>query len=479
MTTLPTVVTSAGLTPLLPADVLAQLIASTAAAAPGYTGRLPGSLISDVNQTDTFAILQCDQTRIDLINSLTALGANEFLLSQQGQQLGIPIAAGSNTSVLVVFTGTPGFVIDIGFTVGDGQYQYTITDGGVVGADNGSGNGTTQPLFALANLPGSWPVAAGTVQQLLTSVPGGIVLSVNNPLAGTPATTGQTSESYRVTVQQGQLAASTGMTTTLKTQLAQVSGVQPNLVSVLQAPNNGGWEIIVGGGDPYQVAYAIQRSGIDISSLIGSSITVSAITKATLAQVTTTLNHGYVATNPVTINGVLGMTQINGVATTVAAVIDEKNFTININSTGFSNYISGGVCTPNARNNVVSIDDYPNTYTVTYVTPPLQTVTVSLVWNTSSVNFVNTAAVAQLGAPAIAAYINAITVGQPINVFQMQQIFTAAIATALNAAFLTRMVFSVSINGVSTGPLSGTEIIQGDPESYFSTSAAAISIVQG
>ena len=160
-------------------------------------------------------------------------------------------------------------------------------------------------------------------------------------------------------------------------------------------------------------------------------------------------------------------------------VIDEKTFTVNIDSTGFSNYISGGVCTPNARNNVVSIDDYPNTYTVTYVTPPLQTVTVSLVWNTSSVNFVNTAAVAQLGAPAIAAYINAITVGQPINVFQMQQIFTAAIAKTLNPTVLTRMVFSVSINGVSTGPLSGTEIIQGDPESYFSTSAAAISIVQG
>jgi len=459
--------------------VLDSLIAAIAAAAPGYTGRLPASLISDVNQTDTFAILECDQFRVDLINSLTALGANEFLLVQQGQQTGIQIGGASNTSVFVVFTGTPGFVIGIGFIVSDGTYQYTITDGGIIGANNGSGNGTTAPLFALASVVGSWAVPPGTVQQLVTSVPDDVTLTVNNPLAGIPSTTGETAASYRARVQQGFLSAGTGFQTTLRTALEQISGVQSQLVSILQAPNNGGWEIIVGGGDPNLVANAILNSGVDITGLIGSSMTVSNITQAANAQVTTTLNHGYVAGNPVELNGVLGMVQINGIPTTVVAVIDEKNFTISINSTGFSPYVSGGVATPNARNISVSINNFPDIYNVTYVTPPQQTVTVSIIWNTTQVNFVNTASIAQLGAPAVAAYINGITVGQPINEFELIAAFQAAIVTVLNPAYLTRVIPTVSINGISTPPQAGTGIVAGDQESYFSTSAAAISIAQG
>lgn len=477
--TLPTIVTSAGLQPQDPIVIRENLTADVASTNPGYTNDLPGGLIEDIASTDVAAIAQADAARVDTVNSLTPAGVNAFLLAQLGEMFGIEIGAASNTSVFVIFSGTPGFVIGKGFTVSDGTFQYVVQDGGIVGADTGGGVGFSPPIFCVATQDGTWAVPAGTVQGLITSVPGSVTLSVNNPLAGIPSEAAQTEESYRLQVLQAGLASAQGMTTMLKTQLNKVSGVQSRLVSVVQKPNNGGWEVIVGGGDPYQVAYAISYGLFDINTLVGSEMLVSAITKAAHAQITTSLNHGYSVGDAVEVNDVLGMVAINGVATTVFSVIDEKNFTVNINSTAFTTYISGGVVTPNSRNIEVSIIDFPDTYVVPYVNPPQQSVTVTLTWNTSSPNFVSGAAVAQAGAPALAAYINGITVGQPINVFEMESVFQISIASILDPNLLTRMIFSVQINGVGTAPIGGTGIIAGDPESYFLCTSSDITIVQG
>jgi hypothetical protein len=475
---LPTVVTSAGLTPRTPADVLASLIANVLATNPGYTANLPGSLIEDIASTDVAAVLLADTARVDLVNSLTPYGANAFILNQLGQQFGITLGAASNTSVFVQFVGTPGFVISVGFTITDGTYQYVIQDGGIIGTDRGDGLGVSPLLFAVSPTTGSWAVGSGTLTSLTTSVPGGITLSVSNPQAGIPSQAAQTEESYRAQVLNGGLANSAGTPTMLKTLLANVTGVQSRLISIIQLPLNAGWEIIVGGGDPYLVGKAIFDAGVDISALVGSSITISGITKANPGVVTTSLNHGL--TNGQTGVNITGSNPSSyNVASATVTVIDQKTFSYGVNTTGFANYVSGGVVTPNPRNVVASINDYPDTYSVPFVSPPQQTVTVTLIWNTTLPNFVSSAAVAQAGAPAIAAYINAITVGQPINVFQMQEAFEIAVSNIINPTFITRMVFTVSINGVGTSPTSGTGIIAGDPESYFFTSSSAITITQG
>src|SRR5437868_6226584 len=117
MTDLPTVITAAGLQPQSPASLLAQLIAKIAATNPGYTANLPGSLVEDVSSTEVAGIAQCDSARVDLVNSLTPFGANDFLLTQLGNIYGVPIGEETNTSVFVVFTGSPSFVIAKGFTV--------------------------------------------------------------------------------------------------------------------------------------------------------------------------------------------------------------------------------------------------------------------------------------------------------------------------------------------------------------------------
>jgi hypothetical protein len=86
---------------------------------------------------------------------------------------------------------------------------------------------------------------------------------------------------------------------------------------------------------------------------------------------------------------------------------------------------------------------------------------------------------AALGATALANYINSIAVGAPMNLFELQNAYQIATASILPTAFLTRMVFAVTIDGVLTAPDAGTGIIAGDPESYFLTSVTYISIVQG
>jgi hypothetical protein len=317
------------------------------------------------------------------------------------------------------------------------------------------------------------------VQGLITSVPNTVTLSVNNPSAGIPSQAAQTEADYRSDVLQAGLAACTGLTTMLKTALRNVSGVQQRLISAIQLPNNGGWEIIVGGGDPFQVAKAIFDSGIDIATLVGSTLAISGATQANPCVITTDQNHGFASGQVIGIAGVLGMVQLNG-TTPAITVIDQKTFSLNgVNSTGFGAYISGGVITPNNRNIVVSINDFPDSYTIPYVTPPQQNVIIALIWNTSSPNFVSGTAVQQAAQPAIAAYINGITVGQPINIFQLESTFKTAVAAILDPNLITRMVFTVTINGIPTPPIAGTGIVEGDSESFFLTTASAIAIVQG
>jgi hypothetical protein len=197
------------------------------------------------------------------------------------------------------------------------------------------------------------------------------------------------------------------MTRFLKTCLYNVPGVVPRLVSALQVSATS-WEIIVGGGDSYQVANAIFESVFCINQLVGSQV-------------------------------------------------------------------SGG----SSRNVTVSIYDYPDTYPIIFVNPPLQTVTVELTWNTTATNAVSPTGVQQLGIAAIVAYINSIAVGQPINLFELQNAFQEGVASVIPINLITRMVFVVAINSTVVSPVSGTGLIYGDPESYFEASTASVTVTQG
>jgi len=467
----PTLVTAAGLQPQSPIVIRQALIDRVASTNPGYTANLPGSLIEDIASTDVAAIALADAARVELVNSLTPYGANVFLLRQLGNIYGVPLGRNSTTSVQVTFTGSVGFVISAGFVVSDTIRQYVVQTGGVIGTA-----GQSASIFALATEQGSWAVPPGTVDQMVTSVPAEVTLAVSNPTAGLPGIGAQTTEQYRAQVLQAGLAVSQGMPTALRTALQAVEGVQARLVSVRQKAS--GWEVICGGGDPYQVAYAIFIALFDISTLVGSTIAITDVTQANPGVVTTDLNHGYITGDPVTIADVVGMTALNG-NTYTATVITQKTFSIGVNTTAFGAYVSGGICTPNDRNQAVDIFDFPDTYIIRYVQPPQQVVDISVTWNTTSTNLVPPAAVAQLGSPALVAYVMDVVVGQPMNLFELQVVFANAVASLVPASQLTRMIFAVSINGIGVPPSAGTGIIAGDPESYVYSDATHIDIVQG
>lgn len=471
MAVLPIVLTAAGAQPQTPASLLQQLLALATAESPGLTANLPGILIEDITSSQVAGLSLCDQAWVDLLNSVTPYGANAFILNDLGQTYGIQPGQDTNTSVYVVFSGSVGYPINPGFLVGDGTYQYVVADGGVVGS-----SGSSVPLFCVATTSGAWAVPQNTVTTLVTSVATGYTLTCTNPQAGTPSPGPQTEEEYRADVLQAGRAAATGMPSFVKAQILQVPGTQQRLVSVTQV-DGGGWEIIVGGtGDPYAIAYAIYQGLFDINQLVGSTMTVSGYTKANPGVITTVLNHGLTNGQTATVSGSL-VTAYNSTGT--VTVVDEKNFSLALNTTSFGTYTTGGVVSPNARNQVISIYDYPDTYSVPFVVPPQQTVSVAVTWNTTATSLIANAAVQSLGATGIAAYINSIPVGQPINLFELQNAFQLAVASVIPTPLLTRMVFTVEINGIMTSPTSGTGIIPSDPESYLSITTAAVTITRG
>jgi hypothetical protein len=78
--------------------------------------------------------------------------------------------------------------------------------------------------------------------------------------------------------------------------------------------------------------------------VLETPLTITAITRAANAQVTAAF-HGFSVGEQVYFAGVQGMIQINGFFGIVVSVIDANNFTVNIDTTGFSPFTgdSGGV----------------------------------------------------------------------------------------------------------------------------------------
>ena len=472
--TLPTIMTAAGLQSQAPADLNSQLIALATSYAPGLTATLPGSLIEDLASTATAGLVVIDQARIDLVASVSPNAANPYLLNLLGQVYGIARNLGTNTGIFIVVTGPAGYVVPPGFIVSDGTYQYSVQDAGIIGS-----SGATQPISAIATQAGSWAVPANTVTQIVTSVPSTLTLSVTNPLAGSPGLAPQTDADYRTQVMLGAQASFTGSVAALKTALDNVIGVNPDLVSV-RPQTGGGWEVIVGGtGDPYQIGFAIFSSLFDISTIVGSVMTVSGISNANPAVVTTALNHGFQSgQSGVQINGAAGISGVNGLNFTII-VLTPTSFSIPVNTTTAGTYTGNGVVTPNFRNVTTSVYIPPDTYTIPYVIPPSQTVSMVVTWNTTAPGYVSAASVAAIAQPALVAYVNGTPVGQPLNLFALQDTFQESVTALIPRTLLTRLVFAVSINGYGVAPEAGTFIIPGDPESYFVTTAAAVVINQG
>lgn len=395
---LPLIFTSSGPQPTPPSTLYAALIQAAVAQSPGVTAQLPGSMLDDITGTDVGALIAIDQARVDAINSVAPSTANPYLLNQFSQQFGLSIGQPSNATVYVVFTGPSGTVIAPGFIVSDGTNQYMTSSGGVVPA---AGLQTSPILFTCTNA-NIFPIPANTVSTLVTTIPG-VAITCTNPVAGTSASAQETVESYRARLLQAYQVAVSTTPAYLRSLLQAVPGVVPRLVSIVQ--NGTLWEVIVGGGDEAQVAYAILQGVASPGLLTGASSTGTTVTAA--------------------------------------------------------------------------IYDYPDTYSVVFVTPSTQTTTVAVTWNTTIPNFTDATAVNQYIIGATSAYINGIAVGQPLNILVLIGAIQQAVSSVLDAPNLSTLSFAFVVNGTPTVPTAGTFIISGSAEAYFYCPPSGVTSAQG
>ncbi len=484
MAILPLIMTSQGLQPASPADLRASLISLVAAIVPDYTANLPGALIEDISSTDTFALVESDSFLVDLVNSVTPYGANAFLLNQLGVLYGVDHQPITNSSVYLVFNGPPGYVVNQGFVVGDGTYQYVCQTGGICGLD-----GNTLPVYALATVSGAWEVLPNTVVQMLTSVPASIPLSVTNPVSGIPSFSGEPISVYRERCFTAGLAASTGMGRYLKTLCGNVAGVQNRLVSVQTEGSQ--YIVICGGGDPYQVAYAIWQSDFYVPGLTGATINIINITNSNPAIVTCSNNHNLTDGDIETIIGVVGMK--GGVNNTPLEITTmrtafpsspgpdpDKQFVIPVDTTNSGIYQYGGIVTPNPINTYISVSDFPDTYLIPFVIPAQERVNISVIWRTNSPNYVSADAIATAAIPEIVDYINSLPAGTtPINLNVLNKVFLDAISTLLVGEYIIDLEWGVSVNGIPKNPFGGTQTIFGDPFSYFYIENGQVIVLKG
>jgi len=357
-------------------------------------------------------------------------------------------------------------VVNIGFTVSDGTYQYTVQDGGIV-----ESGGVSAPLYCLATSAGSWAVPVGSVTQLITSVPSGVTLSCNNTTAGLPGASAQSLQAYQAQVIQAGLATGQGMATYLKTQLQNVSGVQSNLIAVQQVTTpTTGWKIIVGGGDPYAVAQAIYTGLFNILDLVGSNAfigtgSISGTTMTISAVTAGTITLGC----PITGTGVSANTIVTAFVSGTGGI---GTYTVSVSQSVSSETLSSG-----GSAEIIAIQDFPDTYTIIFVVPLQQRVNVAIDWTTvAGTNFVSNTVVSAAVQPAMVNYINSLFVGQPISILEMQQVFQTATATIIPQANINKLTFAVQINGVNAPPDANGILIHGSSEGYFYTTTANITV---
>lgn len=460
---------AAGPVPKTSEELRADLVSRATELSPGITTDLPGSLIEDIVGTDVGALLIADQIRVDLINSVGPLKANMYMLNLLAQQAGIsPQKTEGSTTVPVTFSGPAGFVIPQGFLVSDGTYTYQIADATVI-----LSSGISAMVTAIATNTGSWAVPVGSVNQIITSVPDDITLTCNNPVAGVPGLEPETNYQFRDRVWEAQMSTVQGYPGFIRQKLTDVNGVQARLVSVVRDGNS--WIIMCGGGDIYEMAGAIFKSAGDISRLKGATVDVTGITNANPGVVTTGITHGLTSGQLVNISGVNGMTGINNVPLT-ATVLTPHTFSIGIDTSASGSWAGGGEVTPNVRNNVVTINDWPDNYLIPFVIPLQQNVTVKFEWGSEGVNYLTDATILTLVSAPVIQYINGIYAGKPLNINNLKDTFLQSVNTAIDMSLISKLNVIITVNGIITNPDPNTNIISGDPFSYFYIASDGVTV---
>lgn len=132
---------------------------------------------------------------------------------------------------------------------------------------------------------------------------------------------------YQLQKQYGAGATPLSIGLPVRTLFKPVAGTAKVAVSAVEVAS-GGWSIDNTTG---LVTFSANKTGV-----------ITAITKAASAVISIA-GHSFLVGESVHVSGVVGMTQINGLRALITAISAGVSITVAIDSTGFSNYTSGGV----------------------------------------------------------------------------------------------------------------------------------------
>lgn len=221
---------------------------------------LPSSIQNNLIDESVILVNEFQDMVVNVMNGISPSYANDFIINQLGSAFGVKRKDKSLQTVTLVWTGLEGVIIPAGSQAGseDNQYIFTTTEQAIIKADG------TASVNAIADDYYDKVIDAGIINVMITDILN--IDSVNNPNASSEPILEEPITDYRSRVQNRCLANRSGTVATLHDNLLKVEGVSSRLITYrtdTEIKDNyriNTIEVVVGGGDDYQVAEAIFNS---------------------------------------------------------------------------------------------------------------------------------------------------------------------------------------------------------------------------
>ena len=218
---------------------------------------LPSSIQNNLIDEASIIVNEFEDMITNCMNGVSPAYANDFIISQLGAAFGVKRKDKSLQNVMIEWTGLAGVIIPSGSQVAseDGVYIFSTAEQCVIRED---GKATVN---AIADDYYDKVIDAHTLNVMITDIAN--IESCDNPNSSSEPIAEESITEYRARVQNRCLANRSGTVATLHDNLLKVQGVSSRLITyrtdteIKEGYRINTIEIVVGGGDDYQVAEAI------------------------------------------------------------------------------------------------------------------------------------------------------------------------------------------------------------------------------
>lgn len=225
----------------------------------GFTN-LPSSIQNNLIDESVLDISEIQDMLANVMNSISPSYANDFIVRELGAAFGLKIKNQALPNTTITFYGLPGVVIPEGLEVGnaDGSKKFITTKSDIINA-----NGQVSIYCEGADYYDT-PTPANTLNVLLNQVLN--VTSCTNLNDAVESTPAETISEFRTRFQTRAQANRSGTVATLDNNLKEIEGTVDRLCTyqasqiIEEGVKEAVIEVVVGGGDDYQVALAIFNS---------------------------------------------------------------------------------------------------------------------------------------------------------------------------------------------------------------------------